>query len=284
MQTQPRTRTDRLRAPRALLALLACGPLALAACGSDGGGSADPGPDIRLSLVELGLIHHPEPLAEGGFPDLGAAGAARVFENGLGQTVRLDAAEISVQSFELSHCPESVERVTNDHAGDGESVTLLFEATDDIVAVGDLIAQTKTYEIGAHLYCATRVALGPTTLFGDGRPTFRFAGTCADATGTRAFDIESRGVIEKDLTIVNRNAAGEVVPTPLDPTAEDFARSEDENDGVQDLIFGTAYPALIDGIDCVAATDAELIAHVTGRLAGNALHQHTGTIRGFQGF
>jgi len=111
--------------------------------------------------------------------------------------------------------------------------------------------------------------------------TFRLAGTCTDASGRRDFGVESRGVLEKDLTVVNRNAAGEVVPTPLAPLAEDFVRSDDTEDGAQDLIFGTAYPTLFDGIDCVAATDAELIAHVTGRIAGSALHQHAGAIRGF---
>ncbi|MBZ0253813.1 MAG: hypothetical protein K8I02_10790, partial [Candidatus Methylomirabilis sp.] len=145
------------------------------------------------------------------------------------------------------------------------------------------------FSVPNQAYCSGEVEIHPlvgTDKHGEeeGQPAFHIAGECRDGAEVRTFDAESDE--ERTVSLHFHLPGGHTAPeAPIVPSEEDFARAED-GDRVQDLVVGTSYNVLLNGLDCMAATERELVARFAERLAGETpvMHQHGGRIDAFASF
>jgi hypothetical protein len=115
-----------------------------------------------------------------------------------------------------------------------------------------------------------------------GTTTFNFEGVCSVGGQARFFDLATTEPLTVTLPIMNNTANG-MVATPLVPSATDFVREEDD-DQIPDLLFSQTYPLLFQTIDCLTASDSELLEHLSTKLLEDVLHQHLGQIDAFESF
>lgn len=253
----------------------------------------------EASRIEVAFIHH-KAAVMGVYPEPVAAGTPRVFMNDLGQEITLTEARVAVREITLMPCSDEEDPGHEDSAGDkhgegepGEAemkpVGLPFEGVVDYVGKADLVARSKTFAVPNQAYCSGEVEIHP--LVGsdkhgeeEGQPAFHIAGECRDGGEVRSFDAESDE--ERTVTLHFHLPGGHGAPeAPIIPSEEDFARAED-GDSVQDLVVGTSYNVLLNGVDCMTATEEALVAHFAERLAGETpvMHQHGGRIDAFASF
>jgi hypothetical protein len=105
---------------------------------------------------------------------------------------------------------------------------------------------------------------------------FPFLGAAGQA---RIFDFATAEPLMVTLPILNNDGDG-MVAAPLVPSATDFVWEEDD-DQIPDLLFGQTYTLLFQSIDCLTASDSELLEDLSTTLLEDVLRQHLGQIDAF---